>query len=256
VGLIPLLGIETLDRELMEEMPIFRRRLEWFTDRHADASCNITSMFQEGRCERRLVAFLTEDRLVRVLRYMLDEKEFLSPYGLRSVSKVHEGRPVSFETGGSHFSVDYEPAESRSALFGGNSNWRGPVWFPINFLIIEALQKFAHYFGDDLKVECPTGSGIFLNLWDVAKELSIRLNRLFLRNEEGHRPIYGGTRLFQEDPHWRDLILFNEYYHGDCGAGLGASHQTGWSGLVAKLLQQSGGQLSPSEEKRAAVATS
>jgi hypothetical protein len=172
---------------------------------------------------------------------MLDEDEFLSPHGIRSLSKVHSARPYSKTVGGHTFTIDYQPAESESELFGGNSNWRGPVWFPINYLIIEALQRFHHYYGDDLKVECPTGSGNLVNLNEVATELSRRLMRLFLRDEKGRRPIYGGSGKFQEDPLWRDKILFYEYFHGDNGAGLGASHQTGWTGLVAKLIQQSGG---------------
>jgi hypothetical protein len=172
---------------------------------------------------------------------MLDEDEFLSPYGIRSVSKYHEAHPYILVVNGQTFSIDYQPAESESGLFGGNSNWRGPIWFPINYLIIESLQKFYHYYGDSVQVELPTGSGNLVTLHEVARDLSRRLIRLFLRDENGRRPVYGGTTVFQEDPHWRDLILFHEYFHGDNGAGLGASHQTGWTGLVAKLIQQSGG---------------
>ncbi len=248
VGLIPLLAVETLDEELLDAMPVFKRRLEWYSNKHADAGCNILGMSEEGDEARRMVAFLTEERLIRVLKHMLNEEEFLSPYGIRSVSKFHGENPVAFETGGQTFSINYQPAESESGLFGGNSNWRGPVWFPLNFLLIEALQRFHHYFGDDLKVECPTGSGIYLTLWEVSEELSSRLMQLFLREGE-RRPIYGGTDIFQNDPHWRDLTLFNEYYHGDNGAGLGASHQTGWTGVVAKLFQQSGGLISPVKQR-------
>ena len=172
---------------------------------------------------------------------MLDEKESYPPLGIRSVSKFHRNRPYTFTVDGVSHSIDYQPAESQSGLFGGNSNWRGPIWFPINYLLIESLQKYNHYYGDSLKVEYPTGSGHMLNLGEVATELSRRLIRLFLRNDNGQRPIYGGQHRFQDDPHWRDHILFNEYFHGDNGAGLGASHQTGWTGLVAKLIQQSGG---------------
>jgi Glycosyl hydrolase family 63 C-terminal domain len=175
-----------------------------------------------------------------VLRVMLDEEEFLSPYGVRSVSRYHKQRPYVLRVDGTEHRVDYEPAESMTSVFGGNSNWRGPVWFPVNYLLIESLQKFHHYLGDDFKVECPTGSGVMMNLWEVAAELSRRLSHIFLRDGEGRRPAYGGTDKFQSDPHWRDLLLFHEYFHGDDGAGLGASHQTGWTGLVAKLLQQSG----------------
>jgi hypothetical protein len=169
---------------------------------------------------------------------MLDETEFLSHYGIRAISRYHAEHPYIFDAGGQHYQVQYEPAESSSGLFGGNSNWRGPIWFPVNYLIIESLQKFHHYFGDDFKVECPVGSGQMLTLWGVASVLSERLTQIFVRNEAGHRPVYGGIETFQTDPHWRDLILFYEYFHGDNGAGVGASHQTGWTGLVAKLIQQ------------------
>jgi hypothetical protein len=239
VGLMPLLAIETLEPDVLEEMSDFNRRMHWFTNNRPHLSGNMASVDLEGVGRRHLVAILTRERLVSVLRYMLDENEFLSPYGIRSVSKVHDAHPYSLSFNGATFSINYQPAESQSGLFGGNSNWRGPVWFPINYLIIESLQKFHHYYGDDLKVEFPTGPANWLALDQVARELSQRLIRLFLRDETGQRPIYGGTELFQQDPHWRDLILFNEYFHGDNGAGLGASHQTGWTGLVAKLIQQS-----------------
>ena len=176
-----------------------------------------------------------------MLGYLLDEDEFLSAYGIRSISKVHEANPYRLDLNGQTFEVGYWPAESQSGLFGGNSNWRGPIWFPINYLIIEGLQRFYRYYGDDFTVECPTGSGNMATLDDVAKDLSRRLTRLFLRNDAGERPVYGGLRVFQDDPHWRDYVLFHEYFHGDNGAGLGASHQTGWTGLVADLLQQIGG---------------
>ena len=172
---------------------------------------------------------------------MLDEKEFLSDYGIRSLSRYHLENPYTFHVDGQMHTISYQPAESESGLFGGNSNWRGPVWFPINYLLIESLQKFNHYYGESLKAECPTGSGRWMTLGEIATDLSRRLVKLFLRNGQGKRPIYGGQQIFQQDPHWRDLILFNEYFHGDNGAGLGASHQTGWTGLVAKLIQQSGG---------------
>jgi hypothetical protein len=172
---------------------------------------------------------------------MLDESEFLSPYGIRALSQVHRDHPFVFRIGNVEHRVDYEPAESKSGLFGGNSNWRGPIWFPVNYLIIESLQKFHHFLGEqDFTVEFPTGSGKRLSLWEVAGELSRRLTRIFLRAADGRRPVYGGAEKFQTDPHWRDLLLFHEYFHGDIGAGIGASHQTGWTALVAKLLQQSG----------------
>ena len=171
---------------------------------------------------------------------MLDEEEFLSPHGVRSVSRYHKSHPYSLELDGIEHRVDYEPAESQTGLFGGNSNWRGPIWFPVNFLLIEALQKFDYFYGERFKVEFPTASGNLLTLWDIAGELSRRLTRLFLRGADGRRPVYGPAGKFQTDPHWKDLILFYEYFHGDDGRGIGASHQTGWTGLVAKLLEQSG----------------
>jgi hypothetical protein len=194
-----------------------------------------------GKHARRLLSIVSRDRLVRLLHPLLDENEFLSDFGIRSLSRYHQANPYSFYVDGQAHTISYQPAESQSGLFGGNSNWRGPVWFPVNFLLIESLQKFHHYYGDTLKVECPTGSGRMLTLGEVATDLSRRMIHLFLSTDTGRRPIYGGQRIFHQDPNWRDLILFNEYFHGDNGAGLGASHQTGWTGLVAKLIQQSGG---------------
>jgi len=180
------------------------------------------------------------DKLRQLLRVMLDEREFLSPYGIRSISQVHRDHPYLLRVNGDEYRVDYEPAESTTGLFGGNSNWRGPIWFPINFLIVEALQKFHHYFGDDYKVECPTGSSRMLTLGEVATEISRRLTRIFLADADGRRPVFGSVELFQTDPLWHDLIPFHEYFNGDTGAAVGASHQTGWTALVAKLLQQRG----------------
>ncbi|HMQ54075.1 MAG TPA: glucosidase [Anaerolineae bacterium] len=240
VGLLPLFAVDTLEPEILEAMPDFNRRLHWFINNRPHLSGNMASIDLPGAGQRRLVSILTRDRLVRVLQRMLDPNEFLSDYGIRSVSKYHQAHPYSFYVDGQAHTIGYQPAESESGLFGGNSNWRGPIWFPINFLIIEGLQRFHHYYGDDLKVECPTGSGQLMTLGEVATELSHRLIRLFLRDAHGERPIYGGTRRFQDDPHWRDYVLFNEYFHGDSGTGLGASHQTGWTGLVAKLIQQAG----------------
>ena len=187
------------------------------------------------------ITMVNRDRLIKTLKPMLDENEFLSKYGIRSVSRYHRENPYKFYVDGQSHTISYQPAESESGLFGGNSNWRGPIWFPINYLLIESLQKFNHYYADSLKVECPTGSGQMMTLGEVATELSRRLVQMFLRNGDSERPIYGGLKIFQHDQHWQDLILFNEYFHGDNGAGLGASHQTGWTGLVAKLIQQSGG---------------
>jgi hypothetical protein len=240
VGLIPLFAVETLEPEIVDRLPGFRRRLQWFIDNRPDLRKHVTAIHVPGRGVRRMLSIVGCDQLPRVLRLMLDEDEFLSPYGLRSLSRAHRARPFSLFLNGTEHRVDYEPAESSSHLFGGNSNWRGPVWFPVNYLMIEALQKFHHFFGGSFTVPCPTGSERRLDLWQVATELSQRLTRIFLRADDGRRPVFGGTEIFQRDPHWRDLILFYEYFHGDNGAGIGASHQTGWTGLVAKLLQQSG----------------
>jgi hypothetical protein len=204
-----------------------------------DLTNNVASMHDRGTAERRLLSIADADQLRRLLKIMLDENEFLSPNGLRALSRVHKDHPFVLEVDGQPQIVDYEPAESTNALFGGNSNWRGPIWIPLNYLMIESLQKFHWYFGDSFKVECPTGSGTLMNLEQVAAELSRRLSGIFLRRD-GRRAVYGDNALFQNDPHWRDLILFYEYFHGDTGAGLGASHQTGWTAVVAKMLQQSG----------------
>jgi hypothetical protein len=240
VGLVPLLAVETIEPVLLERLPGFRERLEWFLMHRADLVGDAASVTRVGMHDRRLFALVSAPRLRAILRRMLDESEFLSPYGLRSVSRWHAEHPYVLQVEGRELGrVDYEPAESRSGLFGGNSNWRGPVWFPLNYLIIEALQKFDWYYGDGFLVEHPTGSGRQQRLGSVATELSRRLIRLFVR-EDGRRAVFGGIDRMQHDPHWRDLIAFNEYFHGDDGAGLGASHQTGWTALVAKLLQQSG----------------
>jgi hypothetical protein len=240
VGLIPLLAVQTLEPEILDSLAGFRRRLEWFIRHRPDLTDNVASMRTPGAGERRLLSIVDAGQLRRVLGVMLDEREFLSPYGIRSLSKIHRDRPYVLGVNGMEYRVGYEPAESTTGLFGGNSNWRGPVWFPINYLLIEALQRYHHYYGDRFTIECPTGSGRTMTLWEVAAELSRRLARLFLRDENGRRPVFGGVEMFQTDPHWRDLIPFHEYFHGDTGAGLGASHQTGWTALVAKLLQQSG----------------
>jgi mannosylglycerate hydrolase MGH1-like protein len=190
-----------------------------------------------GVNERGIIALLTPERLRRILAKMLDENEFLSPYGIRSLSKFHERHPYILNVGGQEYRVDYLPAESNTGMFGGNSNWRGPVWMPVNVMLVRALLNFYLYYGDNFKIECPTGSGKMMNLFEVSKEIADRLTRIFLRGDRGRRPVYGGTEKFQSDPQWRDHILFYEYFHGDNGAGLGASHQTGWTGCVAKLIQ-------------------
>ena len=241
VGLIPLFAVETLEPEMIERLDGFRRRLDWFVEHRPDLTDNVACMKTPGREARRLLSVVTADRLTRVLARMLDEREFLSPYGVRALSRVHKDEPYLLPFDGQVHRVDYEPGESSTGLFGGNSNWRGPIWFPVNFLLVEALQKFHHYFGDSIRVECPTGSGTMLTLAEVATELSQRLSRIFLRDDTGRRPVFGGVERFQHDPHWRDYVPFHEYFHGDDGRGVGASHQTGWTALVAKLLQQSGG---------------
>jgi hypothetical protein len=253
VGLIPLFAVETLEPEMLERLPGFKRRLEWFIDNRPELVKNVACMRTRGISERRLLAIVCPDQLRRVLQTMLDEREFLSPYGIRALSQYHREHPYTLSVNGMEYRVDYQPAESTTGLFGGNSNWRGPIWFPVNYLLIEALQKLHYYFGDDFKVEFPSGSGNALTLWEVAAELSRRLTRIFLRDEQGRRPTHGDVEKFQTDPNWRDLLLFQEYFHGDTGAGLGASHQTGWTGLVTKLLQQSG-ESSRREKRRPSTA--
>ncbi len=239
VGLIPLFAVETLDSEVVDRLPRFKHRMQWFIENRPDFASHVETHSEDGEV-RRFLSLVNRHRLQSVLRYMLDEKEFLSPYGVRALSQYHRDHPYRLSVMGMDYRVDYEPAESSTGLFGGNSNWRGPIWFPVNYLLIESLQKFHYFLGDSYKVECPTGSGRFLHLWEVAAELSHRLVHIFLRQGRGRRPVFGGAELFQSDPHWRDLLLFYEYFHGDNGAGIGASHQTGWTGLVAKLIQQSG----------------
>jgi len=254
VGLIPLFAVETLEPELLERLPGFKRRLEWFIENRRDLIGNVACMRTPGRGEQRLLSIVGRDQLRRVLQFMLDENEFLSPYGIRALSRYHKDDPYTLSVNGNEYRVDYEPAESSTGLFGGNSNWRGPIWFPVNFLLIESLQKFHHYLGDDFKVEFPARSGNMLTLWDVAAELSRRLSRIFLRDEKGERPVYRGIQKFQSDPNWNELILFHEYFHGDTGRGVGASHQTGWTGLVTKTLQQSGESSKRKKHERTDVA--
>ncbi len=242
VGLIPLFAVEHLKSEVIDSLPGFKRRMQWFIDHLSEFGDFIETMTTETGVQR-FLSLVNRHRLRQVLKVMLDENEFLSPYGIRSLSRFHQANPYKVYVEGVEHRVDYEPAESQTGLFGGNSNWRGPVWFPVNFLIIESLQKYHEYFAhdldhDDFEVECPTGSGKMMNLWDVSQELSRRLINLFLLDSAGRRPVYGAVEKFQRDRNWRDRILFFEYFHGDIGVGLGASHQTGWTGLVAKLIQQ------------------
>jgi hypothetical protein len=239
VGLIPLFAVETLDSELIDSLPRFKHRMQWFIENRPDFAQHVETESQGGEV-RRFLSLVDRQRLRSVLRYMLDEQEFLSPYGIRALSRHHQAHPYVLSVMGQEHRVDYEPAESSTGLFGGNSNWRGPVWFPVNYLLIESLQKFHYFLGDQYTVEYPTGSGQRRTLWEVAGDLSRRLTHIFLQDAAGHRPVFGGTTKFHADPHWKDHLLFYEYFHGDNGAGIGASHQTGWSGLVAKLIQQSG----------------
>jgi hypothetical protein len=239
VGLMPLIAVETLGQETLGRFSDFSRSIKWLTEHRPHLAENLASTALKGFGNAHLFAMPTEERLRKVLHYILDENEFLSPHGIRSISKIHE-QPYSINIGGQDFSVQYWPAESKSGLFGGNSNWRGPIWFPINYLLIEALRKYHRYYGDDFIVECPTGSGQMMNLEAVADELARRLSRIFLPDKQGNRPVYGGQTVFQENEHWRQYILFHEYFHGDNGTGLGASHQTGWTGLIAELLNQIG----------------
>jgi len=252
VGLIPLFAVQTLEPQLLERLPAFRTRLEWFIAHRPDLTAHVACMRTRGQGERRFLSIVSREQLIRILAVMLDEREFFSPHGIRALSRRHKDHPYVLQIDGTVHQVEYEPAESASGLFGGNSNWRGPIWFPINYLLVEALQHFHDYFGDDLKVECPTGSGVMMTLQEVAHELARRLTTIFLRDEGGRRPSAGGVEVLQTDPHWRDYVLFHEYFHGDNGAGIGASHQTGWTGLVARLLQQTG--LSPRRRRTGAPA--
>jgi len=239
VGLTPLFAVEAFHPDDLARMPSFVRRMHWFLDHHADVAEHVEMSRITPKGPHLLLTIANRAKLERIYRYVLDESEFLSPFGIRALSKYHGAHPYMLAIDGENHSVSYEPAESTTDLFGGNSNWRGPIWFPMNFLLIESMQRIHHYYGDDFKVELPTGSGQQKTLWEVAAELSRRLSHIFLRRN-GCRPVYGSEELFQKDPYWRDLILFYEYFHGETGAGLGASHQTGWTALVAKLLEQSG----------------
>jgi hypothetical protein len=240
VGLLPLIAVEVIESEVAERLPRFSKRMNWFLENRKDLTQFTTCMAkQEAELghRRRLLAIPSRRRLIATLRYMLDEKEFLSPYGIRSLSKVHEKEPYVYHLGDTMLQVEYVPGESRSDLFGGNSNWRGPVWFPINYLLIEALERYHHYYGDSLRVECPTGSGNRMNLSEVAGELTKRITSIFIKDANGRCPWQGDARRFSVDPFWRDLLHFNEYFHGDTGKGLGANHQTGWTSLITRFIR-------------------
>ncbi|HYR57224.1 MAG TPA: hypothetical protein VEO95_01285, partial [Chthoniobacteraceae bacterium] len=237
VGIIPLLAVEVLEQEAIKSLPGFRKRMRWFLENRQDLARHVSYMERTARegGEIRMLAIPSRERLLRVLRYVLDEAEFLSPFGIRSLSRAYE-KPFVMRLGDQEFSIDYDPAESTAPLFGGNSNWRGPVWMPINYLLIEALERYHHFYGETVQVECPTGSGRMLNLRQVATDLAARLAHIFLPDSTGRRACYGDDPRFAHDPHWRDHVQFHEYFHGDTGRGLGASHQTGWTALVTRCI--------------------
>ncbi|MFN0245047.1 MAG: MGH1-like glycoside hydrolase domain-containing protein [Planctomycetota bacterium] len=239
VGLIPLIAVEVIDRDTLAKLPDFQKRTRWFLENRKDLAQHVSYMERSTAQERYMLAIPSRERLERVLRYMLDEDEFLSPYGIRALSRYHAEHPYVLHIDGTEHRVDYTPGESTTSLFGGNSNWRGPIWFPVNFLLIEALERYHHFYGDDFTVEFPTGSGVRMNLGEVARELSLRLSRLFVPDASGRRPAHGDDLRYRDDPHWKELVLFYEYFHGDDGRGCGASHQTGWTALVANLLESS-----------------
>jgi hypothetical protein len=236
VGLLPLCAVTVFEGGVLEKYPEISERLRRFLEPRPEVSGFIHDPMKQGQAGRRLGAILNEDKLRRVLEKMLDEREFLSPYGIRALSRYHADHPYVFHVGDQEYRVSYLPAESDTGMFGGNSNWRGPIWMPVNGLIIRALLQYHIYYGDTFRIECPTGSGRQMNLYQVAEEIARRLASIFLQDEQGRRPVHGGAKKFQEDPHWRDLILFYEYFHGDNGAGLGASHQTGWTGIIARAM--------------------
>ena len=237
VGLLPFCAVTVLDGRLIEKYPEIGHRFRRFLEARPELRAFIHDPAKVGIAGRRLASILDETKLRRVLATMLDEKEFLSPYGIRALSRYHADHPYIFRVGSEEYGVSYLPAESDSGMFGGNSNWRGPIWMPVNALIIRALMQYYMFYGDAFTIECPTGSGRRMTLYQVAEELARRLGSIFLRDEHGRRPVHGGIRAFQDDPHWRDLVLFYEYFHGDNGAGIGASHQTGWTGIIARLMQ-------------------
>jgi hypothetical protein len=236
VGLLPICAVTSFDGSVVRKYPEYGERMMEFLDRRPELKAFVHFPLETGLAGQRLASMVSEEKLRRVLARMLDEEEFFGPYGIRSLSKYHEAHPYVFAADGQAYTVSYQPAESESGMFGGNSNWRGPVWMPVQALIVRALLQYHAYYGDAFQVECPTGSGLHKSLYEVAEEISRRSSSIFLRDETGRRPVFGGTAKFQDDPHWRDLLQFYEYFHGDNGAGLGASHQTGWTGVVARSL--------------------
>jgi hypothetical protein len=236
VGFVPLFGAVAVEADACGRHPAFSRRRHWFIEHRPDLVESVGPMVTPGVHNTLILGLVRTDQLRRMLAYMLDENEFLSPYGVRAVSRFHLEHPLVLKLDGQEYRLDYEPGESTTNLFGGNSNWRGPIWFPVNFLIIQALREYHRYYGNSFQVECPTGSGQMKTLEEVSSELAKRLARIFLRGADGKRPVFGGVPLFNDDPNWRDFIPFYEYFHGDTGRGCGASHQTGWTGLIAQVL--------------------
>jgi hypothetical protein len=255
VGLIPLYACQTLEPELLEKMQTFKRRLEWFVANRPDLTDNVACMTTSGRKQRRLLAIPTQEQLRRILKVMFDENEFFSEYGIRALSRYHAEHPFTIAIDGMVHSVAYEPGESKSGLFGGNSNWRGPIWMPVNYNLIRALRRFYHYYGDAFKIECPTGSGRLMTLLEASDEIARRIITIFKRDRSGRRPLYGALKKFQNDPHWRDYLQFHEYFHGDTGFGIGAAQQSGWTALVAKLIAELAERQSEAAPPKAATRT-
>jgi hypothetical protein len=246
VGLAPLFAVEVIDDMILQALPEFAKRLKWLLDHRPDLASLVSRWHEKGSEEKHLLSLLRGHRIKRILYRMLDETEFLSEYGVRALSKYHEQHPYELRVDGQVLRVKYVPGESDSGMFGGNSNWRGPIWMPANFLIIESLQRFHHYYGDDFKVEYPTHSGNMLTLNEISMQLSRRVANIFLRDDQGRRAVFGKNEKMQSDPHFKDYILFFEYFHGDNGRGVGASHQTGWTGLISKLLMPRNVSVTPS----------
>jgi len=240
VGLIPVYAVLTFEPLVLRNWAGFYQRIQWFVQRRPELAEVLRRMLQRGTADRFMLSFCREEQLLPISRYLLDESEFLSPYGVRALSRYHAEHPYVLTVSGVEYRVDYMPAESNSGMFGGNSNWRGPIWMPVNYLLIESLRRYYLYYGDEVTLECPTGSGRYLTLDKVADELSQRLIHIFTRDDQGRRAVFGDEEYFQSDPHWRDYIPFYEYFHGDSGRGVGASHQTGWTGMVASLIQEQG----------------
>jgi hypothetical protein len=238
--LLPLTAVAIFEEDTLEKLPAFAKSAKEFLMRHPELAANLHMPTTPGVAGRRLLSTVNEDKLRRILTKMLDENEFLGPHGIRALSLYHKDHPFEFEMAGQKSSVGYVPADSDSGMFGGNSNWRGPVWMPVNFLLYTSLMRLGAYYGDTFKIECPTGSGNLKTLFEVGRELGERLIGTFVKDSSGRRPVFGGAEKFQTDPHWRDNVLFYEYFHGDTGAGVGASHQTGWTGCIARVIQGNG----------------